>query len=535
MLRLPLPQSRHGLLAQHLRTVAPICVAVAAEDIAALFAKAGNALAESLLIELRLDSLPHPRLALEPLGSFALAHPEAILLATCRRVAGGGGFAGSVAEQLTLLAGCAGSGASIVDLELETLEAAAPEQLESFGAQLRAAGCALLVSSHDFRGPSDAGFALERLKQFGAPAAPSLYKVVNTAACLADTLAILRTIETNSSSGVPVTGICMGMAGVPSRVLALRAGAPFTFGSLTEDAQTAPGQVPARALRDLYRVSHLTAATRVYGVAGNPVAHSLSPAIHNAAFQAAGVDAVYLPLHTVSPPDLFRLIRELPLHGVSVTMPWKIEILPWLDSVDALTRAIGAVNTIVRRADGSLHGTNTDAAAVTEPLALHLPLAGARILLAGAGGAARAAAFALVAAGAEVSILNRTEEAARRLAQDCGGTVAEPRHLTGYDVIVNATPAGMLGVAENELPVPRSTLAEARVVFEMVYRPVETPLVRAARASGVAIVDGLAMFAHQGARQWEIWTGFPPPQGIMRKVLKEALGEALACTLEEKR
>ncbi len=245
--------------------------------------------------------------------------------------------------------------------------------------------------------------------------------------------------------------------------------------------------------------------------------------MHNAAFHAAGVDAVYLPLHTTSLDDLLRFARGLPLSGMSVTMPWKVSLMPRLDMVDPLTAAIGAVNTVVRRDDGSLWGTNTDAAAIAEPLARRIGLRGARVMLLGAGGAARAAAFTLTAAGAEVAILNRTRAAAEQLARESGARVAERSRVRGFDVVLNATPAGMAGALAAELPVDEDALTGAQVVFETVYRPVETPLVRAARARGIEVIDGLEMFLHQGARQWSLWTGKPAPVEAMRASLTRAL------------
>ena len=507
--------------------LAPVCVAVTAAEPAALFTHAATALAESRFVELRFDSVAAPADAAEPLAAFCAAHPSATVLATCRRVAGGGNFAGSIEEQLQLLARFARAGAALVDVELETLAEAAPARLRRFRDEI--AGAALLVSAHDFTGTGevrDLEATLDRLRTLGAPAQPAIYKVVSTAVGLADNLRMLRFIESATveiPGRIPVLGLCMGVAGLPSRVLGLRSGAPFTFASGTSGDPTAPGQVPAAVLLEEYRAAGLSDATRVYGVAGNPVTHSFSPALHNAGFRAAGMDAVYLPLHTNSISDLLDLVRGLPLAGLSVTMPWKVEILPFLDAVDPLAAAIGAVNTVVRREDGSLFGTNTDVAAIVEPLQHRMPLQGARVLLLGAGGAARAAAFGLCAAGARVAILNRTAATAERLARESGAQVADPAMPGGYDAVVNATPLGMPGHAEQQPLVNADALKGTRVVFEMVYRPAETPLTRMARALGIEVIGGLEMFAHQGVRQWELWTGQAAPEQAMRDALQAAL------------
>ncbi len=489
---------------------------------AGLFQNAAAALAESRFVELRMDALASPADGLAPLGRFRTAHPGATVLATCRRTLGGGGFCGSVEEQLQLLARFAQAGAALVDVELETLAASSPAQLARLRGDLETAGAALLVSAHDFTGTGDLEATLASLRTLGAPARPAVYKVVSTAQALADNLRMLRFLEA-ASGDVPVVGLCMGQAGLPSRVLGLRAGALFTFAASAGGGVTAPGQVPAQTLLGEYRAAGLSPATRVYGVAGNPVTHSLSPALHNAGFRAAGIDAVYLPLHTTSIADLMELVRGLPLSGLSVTMPWKVEILPILDAIDPLAAAIGAVNTVVRREDGSLFGTNTDAAAIVEPLQHRMSLKGARVLLLGAGGAARAAAFGLGTEGARVTILNRTHAAAEQLARESGAQAADAAPSGGYDVVVNATSVGMTGMLDQGALVDTATLQGVRIVFEMVYRPAETPLTRLARALGIEVIGGLEMFAHQGVRQWELWSGQPAPAQVMRDALQAAL------------
>ncbi len=498
----------------------PICVAIAAPQATQLFQTAEAELLESKFLELRLDALPSPHAASPGLHAFCAQHPEATVLATCRRTAGGGSFNGSVEEQLALLESFARSGAALVDLELESLQAAAGERLQRFGRELARAGAGLLVSAHDYAGTGDLPATLAQLRSLAAPAAPAAYKVVSTANSLGDTVSMLRFLEQNSAQ-VPIVGMCMGPAGLPSRVLNLRAGSLWTFAAASTGEETAPGQLPARLLRETFRAPELTPATQVYGVAGDPVEHSLSPAMHNAAFRAAGIDAVYLPLHTTSLDGLLSLARELPLAGFSVTMPWKVEILAYLDEVDPLAAAIGAVNTVVHRADGSLWGTNTDADAIAGPLAERLPLRDASVLLLGAGGASRAAAFALQRAGADVSIHNRTRPAAEQLARACGARIADPAKLRGFNVVVHATPSGMAGGASaHTLPIDLSDLEGTSVVFETVYRPVETPLVKAARALGIAVITGLEMFLRQGVRQWLLWTGRQKaPVGAMRQAI----------------
>ncbi len=505
--------------------LSPACVAVAAPTADALFQAAQNALGESSFLELRLDllddSLAGPASAIGRVRQFCGQNPQAAVLATCRRLAGGGGFAGSVKEQLALLEAIAATGVTLVDVELETLDAASPERLERFGAAIARHSTRLLVSAHDFEQTGDLAETLARLRRLGAAARPAVYKVVSTARGLADNVRMLQFVEA-AAREVPLVGICMGEAGLASRVLALRAGALFTFASAAGSAGTAPGQVSAKLLLGEYRAAGIGPATKIYGVAGNPIGHSLSPTLHNAGFRAAGIDAVYLPLHTDSVDGLLALVRGVPLAGLSVTMPWKVEILPRLDAIDALAAEIGAVNTVVVRADGTLFGTNTDVPAILEPLRQRMELRGARVLVLGAGGAARAAVFALRSAGAVVAIWNRTAAKAEELARETGAAAVDAGALGGFAAVVQATAAGMRGQPTGPLPLGADELKGVQVVFEMVYRPAQTPLTHLARSLGIEVIHGLEMFTCQGMRQWELWTGRPAPAAAMGRALNDA-------------
>ena len=238
------------------------------------------------------------------------------------------------------------------------------------------------------------------------------YKVVSTATTLSDNVAMMKFLQAQSGQHALI-GLCMGEQGIISRVLGVRAGSAFTFGAISDDLKTAPGQVTTQDLRSIYRIEQVDAATRVYGVAGDPIDHSLSPIIMNAALRRENVNAVYLPLHAKTLKDLLHCVRDIPLHGLSITMPYKQSILPHLDNTDAHTAKIGACNTVVRGQDGKLYGFNTDIAGVLRPLEQRLAIENAKVLVLGAGGAARAAVFGLKERGAEVWILNRTSVKAR--------------------------------------------------------------------------------------------------------------------------
>jgi len=495
-----------------------LCVAIQADSPAEMIERATVALRDSTFLEFRLDGLPKPAAALPLLAQFLADHREATAIATCRRKPNGGHFVGSLTAELEVLLKAAEAGCAIVDLEVESAEEAKPAQLARFREGLAAAGAALLISFHDFTRTGKLE-GLEQTAQRIEAFAPDYVKVVSTAKSLADNLAVLKMIEDQSLSA-HVVGIAMGEEGILSRVLGLRAGATFTFASFSDGAETAPGQVAARTLLDLYRLEQLDKATRVFGVAGNPIAHSLSPLMHNTAFRRESVNAVMLPLKVRALADLLTVIRELPLAGVAVTMPLKQEVLPHLANSDPLTARIGACNTLRVGGDGKIVGFNTDVAGVVRPLEKRLRLKGARIAVLGAGGAARAAVFGLVEQGAEVFIVNRTHETAVELARKSKTKALKQELLkkNRFDVLINTTPCGMTGVKQ-PLPIEESEL-NAGLVFDMVYNPLETPLLKLARERGIPVISGLEMFVQQGARQFEIWTGKPAPEAEMQRVVE---------------
>jgi len=266
------------------------------------------------------------------------------------------------------------------------------------------------------------------------------------------------------------------------------------------------------------------AATRVYGVAGDPIEHSLSPVIMNTALRRENVNGVYVSLHAKTIKDLMHCIREIPLHGLSITMPYKQAVLEYLDNTDAHTAKIGACNTIVRGQDGKLYGFNTDIAGILRPLEQRITIENAKVLVLGAGGAARAAVFGLKERGADVAILNRTSAKAQKLARQAKARTIKRADLkkSVFDVIINATPVGMGSTRDCPL---KDEEIQAKVVFDMVYDPVETRLLQVARAKGIAVIPGVEMFVHQAARQFEIWTGKPAPAGDMLRVVTIALQE----------
>jgi len=495
-----------------------LCVAIQGGSPAELWQRAAAVAEETKFVEFRLDTLPKPAAVLPGLQEFLASHRDLAAIATCRRKQFGGHFTGNLTAELEILLKAAEAGCSIVDLEVESAEEAKSSQLAKFRASLREAGAALLISFHDFTRTKGLEQAAERIEAFQ----PDYVKVVSTARALADNLAVLKLIEDRSLSS-HVVGIAMGEEGLLSRVLGPRAGAAFTFASSDNGEETAPGQVSVRTLLDLYRLDQLDQATRIFGVAGNPIGHSLSPLMHNTAFRRESVNAVMLPLKVKTLNDLLTVVRDLPLGGVAVTMPLKQEVLPHLANMDPLTSRIGACNTLRTGADGKIYGFNTDVAGVIRPLEKRMRLKGARIVVLGAGGAARAAVFGLVEQGAEVFVVNRTHEKAVALARKAHAKSLKQDLLAKnkFDALINTTPCGMAGIKQ-ALPIKESEL-NASLVFDMVYNPLTTPLLKLAHSRGIPVISGLEMFVQQGARQFEIWTGKPAPEAEMQRVVELAL------------
>lgn len=489
-----------------------VCLAINATTADEMLDIAASMAQDNPFLEFRLDYLKQPIPALSKFRRFLETHQYVTAVATCRRADNGGKFKGSLASQFEALSKAAAAGCQIVDLELESAQKAKPEAL----ARLRKSA-GLMISFHDFRATRNLEQTLEKMRKTPA----DFYKIATTASTLSDNVAMMKFLQTESDKHALV-GLCMGEQGMISRVLGVRAGSVFTFGSVSAEQKTAPGQVSARDLRSIYRIEQVDAATRVYGVAGDPIEHSLSPVIMNTALRRENVNAVYVALHAKTLKDLLNCVREIPLHGLSVTMPYKQAILEHLDNTDSHTASIGACNTVVRGQDGRLYGFNTDTAGVVRPLEQRIAIDKAKVLVLGAGGAARAAVFGLKERGAEVWILNRTTEKAQKLARQAKARAIKRADLKkmSFDVIVNSTPIGMGPTRECPL---KDDEIQAKVIFDMVYDPVETRLLQVARAKGISVIPGVEMFVHQAARQFEIWTGKPAPAQDMLRVVTIAL------------
>ncbi len=499
-----------------------LCVAVIGSDAANLLERAESVVRDNPFLEFRLDYISQPAAALPKLRHFLELHPEATVIATCRRAVNGGKFKGSVQAQLDILTKAADSGFQLVDIEIQS---ALELKRDQFAELKNRVG--VILSFHDFKSTKKLEEQFAGMRELPA----DFYKVVTTATNLYDNVTMMKFLQSHSGKH-ELVGLCMGEPGIISRVLGVRAGSVFTFGSAARGEETAPGQITVAELRDTYRIEMVEASTQVYGVAGDPVSHSLSPIMMNAAFRRETVNAVYLGLHAKSLKDLLACAHDIPIRGMSITMPYKEEIVEALSNSDPLTRQIGACNTVVRSQEGKLYGFNTDVAGIVTPLEQRMHLAGKRILVVGAGGAARAAVFGLKAREAEVFIANRTPEKAQSLARQAKAKYLKRADLAklSFDVIINATPLGMNG--NRQMPLEEKEI-NAQYLFDLVYTPAETKLMKLAKAKGLHVIPGLEMFVQQGARQFEIWTGKPAPVAEMGYVVAKALEQRQSSEAEQ--
>lgn len=460
-------------------------------------------------LEFRLDYLSDPSGAAELIRTFRKRYPDSHILATCRHKQNKGRFSGLIEQQIAHLQNAAHAGAAALDLEIESAERA-----KSALAALRESA-PLLISYHNFENTPALDPILHRLHRIPADA----YKMATTARKPSDNLRVLQFAREHSRTHL--VAFCMSEIGILTRVLGLGAGCLYTYAAPCEGECTAPGQIVAKDMRALYRCEKLNRQSRVYGVIADPVAHSKSPLIHNRAFHARRVDAVYLPF-LIAPShlsDWMTLATALPIAGFSVTLPHKQRIIRYLDIVEGPAKRVGAVNTVWRRG-GKWRGANTDIEGILKPLSRRLRLAHASILIAGYGGGARAAAIALQDAGANLTITGRNMKSAQKLARAVNAQAAtlKESQTREYDALVHATPVGMYPKADECL---FHDAIPADVVLDMVYTPHETLLLKRAKQQGCTVIHGSEMLLEQAACQFEIWTGESAPRSVMQSALEQ--------------
>lgn len=489
--------------------VARICGVVAASTALEMAAGIRSVLRETPTVELRLDWLASNLERSELLGWIRVHHPQgAVFLVTCRRKSAGGRFAGSIDDQLYWLIQAREAGCQWCDIEVETLRKLPGQSAREYSIPPR-----IMLSVHDFERTPELTQSIHLASHSGVDA----IKIAAHARTIEDSVRLLRWARRSKDC----IAVPMGEIGLPARILALREGSSVAYAPVA--AATAPGQVSLHDFKYLYRAHDLNRSTHVFGVIGDPIAHSLSPLMHNSAFVAKKVNAVYLPFLVRDLRDFLSAVPELGIRGFSVTLPHKQKILKYLKNCDALAADIGAVNTVAVRRDGSLVGSNSDYVGVLRSLKKKLNLAKSRVLVFGAGGSARAAAFALARAGASVAVCARRASVARELARAVGGEVVPRRALRTeyFDAVLNTTPVGMHPHAE--ISPLRSGELHCRIVMDLIYRPERTKLLELAARKGIATVSGVEMFLAQGIAQWELWTKRRAPEAVMRRVVLAAL------------
>jgi 3-dehydroquinate dehydratase / shikimate dehydrogenase len=471
-----------------------LCVTVAAPTMGALRA-ARDAVTDADLIELRLDSVDHPDVAA------ALQGRRTPVVVTCRARWEGGGFQGAEEDRRRILEAALAGGAEYVDIEAAA--SFATDLIRSRG------GRGIVASRHDFDARStDVEASYRQLRSLGA----EVSKLAISVDTLSESLPLFALADTSSE---PHVLIAMGSAGLASRVLAARLGNRWTYAG----DGVAPGQIPGDRLLRHLQFKRIQPDAALYGVVGRPVGHSRSPIMHNAGFAALDMNAAYLPLEAADAADLVHFARTMSLRGVSITAPFKVSLLPYVDEIEAGARRVGAINTIVVR-DGRWLGANTDVEGFLAPLEGRFALPGARACVLGAGGAARAVAVALADSGARVTISARRPDAARDIADLVGGHVGDfPPPAGTWDLLVNASSAGS---GPNGVSPMLDAQLDGRLVYDLVYEPEATALLLDARAAGCDTIGGLAMLIAQAERQFELWTGQRPPAGVFSTAARAA-------------
>ena len=482
--------------------MAQLCVTVTGRTMEEVRRARDSAAQLADLVEVRLDTVDRPDAA------GALDGRLRPVIVTCRPTWEGGQFQGSEEERQRILSEAITAGAEFVDVELRAPFAADVVR------QRRGRG--VVVSMHVFGAAiPDVAASIGALHATGA----EVVKLAYEATALSDTLPLFE-VATRSGAGSAEDRshvlIAMGTAGVVTRVMAARLGNRWTYAG----DGVAPGQLSATRMLDEFHFKRIRPDADLYGVTGNPVMRSLSPAMHNAGFAHRSLNAAYVPLEARDADDFTRFARGIHLRGASITAPFKVSMMERVDHVDALAAQVGAINTLHDK-NGQWVGGNTDVHGFVTPLKGRMTLKGTRAVILGAGGAARAVAVALKREGAAVRICARRLQEAQAVAAEIGIKAGEFPPAPGtWDVLVNATPIGSR--PDDRSPMEGVPL-DGEIVFDLIYTPSDTPLVAQARAAGCWTIGGIEMLISQAERQFEIWTGAPPPVDLFRTAAARAM------------
>lgn len=465
------------------------------------------------LVELRVDCIQSE----VNLSRLVKDKPGPIVF-TCRRVRDGGHWQKSEGDRITLLRQAIVSGVDYIDLE-EDIAASIPR----FGKTKR------IVSLHNFQETP------ENLEEIHARLAGMNADIVKIATMAHSPHDNARMLQLMKNAKIPTIGICMGDIGTPSRILAGKFGAPFTFATFHAERMLAPGQLTFEQMSQIYRYESINEETEVYGVIADPVGHSLSPLIHNAGFKEHNLNKVYVPFR-VPREHLTKFMADAPtlgIKGLSVTIPHKEEVLLLTKKSDEASQQIGAANTILFRDDGAVaYNTDVRAAMASVDEAFELSknpqaLAGKICLVLGAGGVARALAYGLRQRAADVVITSRTIEKAEQLADQfgCRSMMWGSRHSAAPVLVINGTPLGMHPNVD-ESPYEPHYLREGTVVFDTVYNPEQTLFIKQARDMNCRTITGVEMFAAQAALQFKLFTGKDLSLEPCRQIVRRAISAA---------
>ena len=462
------------------------------------------------LVELRLDYIGR---AIN-LGRLLTDRPGPVVI-TARRREDGGRWMRSEDERVTVLRSAIAAGADYVDIEADIAA-----QIPRYGNTKR------VISYHDFSGTPE---NLEELHAAMAEEDADIVKIASMANTFEDNIRMMRLVR---EAKVPTIGICMGEMGMLTRILANRVGSPFTYATFSVDKKMAPGQLNWKEMNELYHYEEINSDTALFGVIADPVAHSHSPLIHNAAFRDSKLNACYLPLRIGAEdlPSFMENAASLGVHGISITIPHKERAMEYCTQAENSATGIGAINTMIFHDDDRL-GYNTDYRAAMDCIeqtfevekGAEESLKGIKVLILGAGGAARAIAWGLRQRHAEVTLTSRTFERVQMLAAEigCRSIEWEERHSLKPQLLVNCTPVGMHPDVDSS-PYNADKLSPYVVVFDTVYNPENTLLIKHAKKAGSRFITGVDMFVRQAAYQYKLFTGKEAPSLLMRETIKQA-------------
>jgi len=466
------------------------------------------------LIELRLDYIKN--LNNKKLKSM-IKHSKKPVIATCRKNGEGGFFNGSEAKRIEILKNAANIGADCVDIECSSDK----KSIKSIIKNKKNAH--IIVSYHNCKEtPINIKNIYNNIKKLN----PDLIKIVTNANSVTDNFGIFDLIKTANNEKRKIIAFCMGSYGEFSRILGIIFGSRITYASVKEGKESAPGQLTIDELNNIYRIKKINKNTKITGLIGNPVEHSWSHIMHNAAFDKLDINAVYFKFKVDKLKEFIDYFRGLNTLGFSVTIPHKIEVMEFLDRIDNKAKEIGAVNTIVAE-HGKLAGYNTDCDGAVKALNQKARLKNKNVVVLGAGGSSRALAYGLMENNANVTVLNRTIKKAKSIADDFGCSYGSLKNLkkADYDILVNTTSVGMYPNA-NSSPIPAALIKKNSIVFDIVFNPYKTKLLRDAEKRGCAVIPGIEMLVNGNAMQFSLWTGKKMPEQLAKNKVMNYLKNA---------